>query len=198
MVPVDLSPDQATYSDIIERIEILEEDLVLLKRQAHRLGKKIIALRDEAALLDLSRPASDDILDVDMIATGVNKAFRDKTKAIMEIIEDISKEQQSDVSLSAVLEKAEKQGIESERTKEIVRRLKHDGIIMEPKHDTLRITFSEQDLSISRPSRQDQEVIINIIQELSKESQSSAPLDTVLDRAERNGLEKGKALDIII
>lgn len=132
-----------------------------------------------------------------MIATGVNKAIRDKTKAIMEIIEDISKEQQSDVSLSAVLEKAEKQGIESERTKEIVRRLKRDGIIMEPKHDTLRITFSEQDLSISRPSRQDQEVIINIIQELSKESQSSAPLDTVLDRAERNGLEKGKALDII-
>lgn len=123
---MDLSPDQATYSDIIERIEILEEDLVLLKRQAHRLGKKIIALRDEAALLDLSRPASDDILDVDMIATGVNKAIRDKTKAIMEIIEDISKEQQSDVSLSAVLEKAEKQGIESERTKEIVRRLKRD------------------------------------------------------------------------
>lgn len=140
---MDEDPSQAAYSDIIDRIEILEEDLALLKRQAHRLGKKIIALRDEAVLLHPSLPKSRHLLDANIITNGVQKRTRDKTKAIMDIIGNISKEQQGSAPLDTVLDKAEEQGIERTRAEEIVVRLKRDGSVIEPRHNILRLNLRE-------------------------------------------------------
>jgi replicative DNA helicase Mcm len=79
------------------------------------------------------------LLDVDIIATGVSKATRDKTKLMMDIIRDVSKEQQGSAPLDIVLDKAEEQGIDRSRAEEIVTRLKRDGSIMEPKHKMLKL-----------------------------------------------------------
>lgn len=79
------------------------------------------------------------LLDVDIIATGVSKTTRDKTKLMMDIIRDVSKEQQGSAPLDIVLDKAEEQGIDRDRAEEIVSRLKRDGSIMEPKHKMLKL-----------------------------------------------------------
>lgn len=79
------------------------------------------------------------LLDVDIIATGISKVTRDKTKLMMDIIRDVSKEQQGAAPLDIVLDRAEEQGIERGRAEEIVTRLKRDGSIMEPKHKMLRL-----------------------------------------------------------
>jgi len=152
---MDQNPTQAAYSDIIDRIEILEEDLAILKRNAHRLGKKIIALREDAALLNPIPPAPDDLLDADAIITKVNKMTHEQTKVIMDIITDVSKEHQDYAPLDIVLDKAEEQGIERTRAEEIVARLRRDGSIIEPKHKMLRPILNEPDLSIPLPSSQD-------------------------------------------
>ncbi len=93
----------------------------------------------EACLRKVGVDPDTGLLDVDIIATGVSKATRDKTKLMLDIIRDISKEQQGSAPLDIVLDRAEKQGIERGRAEEIVTRLKRDGSIMEPKHKMLRL-----------------------------------------------------------
>jgi len=58
---------------------------------------------------------------------------------MLDIIKDISKEQQGSAPLDMVLDRAEEQGIDRGRAEEIVARLKRDGSIMEPKHKMLRV-----------------------------------------------------------
>jgi replicative DNA helicase Mcm len=93
----------------------------------------------EACLRKVGVDPDTGLLDVDIIATGVSKATRDKTKLMLDIIKDISKEQQGSAPLDMVLDRAEEQGIERGRAEEIVARLKRDGSIMEPKHKMLRV-----------------------------------------------------------
>jgi replicative DNA helicase Mcm len=93
----------------------------------------------EACLRKVGVDPDTGLLDVDIIATGVSKATRDKTKLMLDIIKDISKEQQGSAPLDMVLDRAEEQGIERGRAEEIVGRLKRDGSIMEPKHKMLRV-----------------------------------------------------------
>lgn len=93
----------------------------------------------EACLRKVGVDPDTGLLDVDIIATGVSKATRDKTKLMLDIIKDISKEQQGSAPLDIVLDRAEGQGIERGRAEEIVTRLKRDGSIMEPKHKMLRL-----------------------------------------------------------
>ncbi|HWQ20916.1 MAG TPA: minichromosome maintenance protein MCM [Methanotrichaceae archaeon] len=78
-------------------------------------------------------------LDADIIATGVTKTTRDKTKVIMDIVKDLSKEQQGIARMDEVLDQAEAQGIDKSRAEEIIKRLKQDGSIMEPKHGLLKL-----------------------------------------------------------
>jgi replicative DNA helicase Mcm len=93
----------------------------------------------EACLRKVGVDPDTGLLDVDIIATGVSKTTRDKTKLMLDIIRDVSKEQQGSAPLEIVLDKAEEQGIERSRAEEIITRLKRDGSIMEPKHKMLRL-----------------------------------------------------------
>jgi replicative DNA helicase Mcm len=78
-------------------------------------------------------------LDADIIATGVSKTIRDKTKVVMDIIRDLSKENQGVSPMDDVIARAEAEGIDRSKAEEIVTRLKRDGSIMEPKHGLLRL-----------------------------------------------------------
>ena len=93
----------------------------------------------EACLRKVGVDPDTGLLDVDIIATGVSKTTRDKTKLMLDIIRDVSKEQQGSAPLEIVLDKAEEQGVERSRAEEIITRLKRDGSIMEPKHKMLRL-----------------------------------------------------------
>jgi len=77
-------------------------------------------------------------LDADIIATGQTKTTRDKTKLIMDIVRDLSKEQ-GIAPMDDVLVQAEAQGVDKSRAEEIIKRLKQDGSIMEPKHGLLKL-----------------------------------------------------------
>jgi replicative DNA helicase Mcm len=70
-------------------------------------------------------------LDADVIATGVSKTTRDKTKLIMDIIRDLGKEQGSAMR-DAIMDKAEELGLDRSRTEDILRKLKQMGDIYEP------------------------------------------------------------------
>lgn len=93
----------------------------------------------EACLRKVGADPDTGLLDVDIIATGVSKATRDKTKLMMDIIRDVSREQQGAAPLDIVLDKAEELGIDRGRAEEMITRLKRDGSIMEPKHKMLRL-----------------------------------------------------------
>lgn len=78
-------------------------------------------------------------LDADIIATGMAKSTRDRTKSMMDIIRDISKELQGPAPRDAVLDRAEQLGIDREKAEEIIDRLRRDGSLFEPRSGMLRL-----------------------------------------------------------
>lgn len=78
-------------------------------------------------------------LDADIIATGMAKSTRDRTKSMMDIIRDISKELQGPAPRDAVLDRAEQLGIDRSKADEIIDRLRRDGSLFEPRSGMLRL-----------------------------------------------------------
>jgi len=78
-------------------------------------------------------------MDVDIIATGVSKTTRDRTKSMKEIIREISKENQGSAPRDVVLDRAVELGIDRSRAEEIIDRMRRDGELIEPRPGTLRL-----------------------------------------------------------
>lgn len=78
-------------------------------------------------------------MDADIIATGMTKTTRDKTKSMMDIIRDISKECQGPAPKDAVLDRAEQLGIERDKAEGIINNLRQRGDIFEPRQGMLRM-----------------------------------------------------------
>jgi replicative DNA helicase Mcm len=72
-------------------------------------------------------------LDADIIATGISKTMRDKTRAIIDIIKDISKQYAGEAPEDQIFIEAERQGIARNKAQEIIERLRKDGQIFERK-----------------------------------------------------------------
>jgi replicative DNA helicase Mcm len=72
-------------------------------------------------------------MDADIIATGVSKTTRDKTKSMKEIIREVSRENQGSAPLDIVLDKAEELGIDRSRAEEIIARMRTSGDLFEPR-----------------------------------------------------------------
>jgi replicative DNA helicase Mcm len=68
-------------------------------------------------------------LDADIIATGISKATRDKTKLILEIIRDLSRDNPSGAPIGDVMDRAEKEGVDRSRAEDILARYRQDGTI---------------------------------------------------------------------
>ncbi|MCJ7444357.1 MAG: minichromosome maintenance protein MCM [Methanotrichaceae archaeon] len=78
-------------------------------------------------------------LDADIIATGITKSTRDKTKSILDIVRELSKDLHGAVPKDVVLDKSEEFGISRNKAEEIIDRLRRDGDIFEPRPGTLKL-----------------------------------------------------------
>jgi len=78
-------------------------------------------------------------LDADIIASGTTKSTRDRTKSVMDIIRDVSKEQQGPAPRDLVLDRAGELGIERAKAEEIIDRLRRDGDVFEPRPGVLKL-----------------------------------------------------------
>ncbi|MDM7935435.1 MAG: AAA family ATPase, partial [Methanothrix sp.] len=78
-------------------------------------------------------------LDADVIATGITKTVRDKTKTIIDIIKSALKDSPAGARIDDVLNEAEAQGIERGKAEDIILRLRRDGQIFEQKSGLIKL-----------------------------------------------------------
>ncbi|HNX40492.1 MAG TPA: AAA family ATPase, partial [Methanothrix sp.] len=93
----------------------------------------------EACLRKVGVDPETGFLDADIIASGTTKSTRDRTKSVMDIIRDISREQQGPAPKDAVLDRAEELGIERSKAEEIIDRMRRDGDLFEPRQGMLKL-----------------------------------------------------------
>lgn len=75
-------------------------------------------------------------IDIDKIETGITSSQRSKIRLVLEIIEDLEKEIGKNVPIEDVKAAAEEKGIEE--IDEILDRLKHEGLVFQPKPGFIR------------------------------------------------------------
>ena len=93
----------------------------------------------ESCLQKVSKDPETGFIDADIIATGLAKSVRDKTKSVLDIIREMSKEFHGAVPKDAVLAKAQEMGIGMNKAEEIIDRLRRDGDIFEPRPGSLKL-----------------------------------------------------------
>ena len=93
----------------------------------------------EACLRKVGVDPETGFLDADIIASGTTKSTRDRTKSVMDIIRDVSREQQGPAPREAVLDRAEELGIERSKAEEIIDRMRRDGDVFEPRPGMLKL-----------------------------------------------------------
>ncbi|OPY52997.1 MAG: Minichromosome maintenance protein MCM [Methanosaeta sp. PtaU1.Bin112] len=101
-------------------------------------AKRVVRIL-EACLRKVGVDPETGFLDADIIASGTTKSTRDRTKTVMDIIKDISHEQQGQAPIDAVLDRAEELGIERAKAEEIIGRMRRDGGVFEPRPGVLKL-----------------------------------------------------------
>ncbi|MDD4651554.1 MAG: LAGLIDADG family homing endonuclease [Methanothrix sp.] len=101
-------------------------------------AKRVVRIL-EACLRKVGVDPETGFLDADIIASGTTKSTRDRTKTVMDIIRDISREQQGQAPVDAVLDRAEELGIERAKAEEIIARMRRDGSVFEPRPGMLKV-----------------------------------------------------------
>ncbi len=79
-------------------------------------------------------------LDVDMISTGMAKSQRDRAKLIRDIIRELQQEHEGKAPKDEVLLHASEAGIDEDKAEDIIKRLKREGAIFEPRNGYLKST----------------------------------------------------------
>jgi len=77
-------------------------------------------------------------IDIDKIESGVTTSQRSKIRIIMEIIDSLQKELGKEISIEDLKAEAESQGIKEKDTEDILRRLKEEGTVFEPRPGFIR------------------------------------------------------------
>jgi len=101
-------------------------------------AKRVVKIL-EACLRKVGVDPETGFLDADIIASGTTKSTRDRTKSVMDIIRDVSREQQGPAPRDAVLDRAVELGIESAKAEEIIDRMRRDGDVFEPRPGMLKL-----------------------------------------------------------
>jgi replicative DNA helicase Mcm len=101
-------------------------------------AKRVVKIL-EACLRKVGVDPETGFLDADIIASGTTKSTRDRTKSVIDIIRDVSKEQQGPAPRDAVLDRAEELGIERAKAEEIIDRMRRDGDVFEPRPGMLKL-----------------------------------------------------------
>jgi replicative DNA helicase Mcm len=93
----------------------------------------------EACLRKVGVDPETGFLDADIIASGTTKSTRDRTKSVIDIIREVSKEQQGQAPRDVVLDRSEELGIDRVKAEEIIDRMRRDGDVFEPTHGMLKL-----------------------------------------------------------
>ncbi|MFZ2471227.1 MAG: AAA family ATPase [Methanothrix sp.] len=101
-------------------------------------AKRVVKIL-EACLRKVGVDPETGFLDADIIASGTTKSTRDRTKSVIDIIRDVSKEQQGPAPRDAVLDRAVELGIERAKAEEIIDRMRRDGDVFEPRPGMLKL-----------------------------------------------------------
>jgi DNA replicative helicase MCM subunit Mcm2 (Cdc46/Mcm family) len=193
----------------------MENDRVLLEA----ISKRLIAIQStcDKARTDINKilketaelssivqeaialiPSDNEILlNADIIASGTSKRTRDKARSVMDIISDVSKEQQGPASREVVLSRAEELGIERAKTEKIIDRLIRDGDAMVSSPGVLVLTDLKRDISFQRFSKEKTNNIMNLIGEISREHKGLAPINAIVKKAEEQKIDGAEAEQII-
>lgn len=79
-------------------------------------------------------------LDVDIISSGMAKSQRDKAKLIRNIIKQLQQDHEGNAPIREVITQAVETGIDEDKAEEMIKRLKREGSIFEPRTGFLRTT----------------------------------------------------------
>jgi replicative DNA helicase Mcm len=101
-------------------------------------AKRVVKIL-EACLRKVGVDPETGFLDADIIASGTTKSTRDRTKSVIDVIRDVSREQQGPAPRDAVLDRAVELGIERAKAEEIIDRMRRDGDVFEPRPGMLKL-----------------------------------------------------------
>ncbi|MCD4798439.1 MAG: AAA family ATPase, partial [Methanosarcinales archaeon] len=79
-------------------------------------------------------------LDVDIISTGMAKSQRDRVKLIRDIIRELQQEHEGKAPKDEVIQRASEAGIDEDKAEDLIKRLKKEGAIFEPRNGYLKST----------------------------------------------------------
>lgn len=79
-------------------------------------------------------------LDADIISTGMAKSQRDKAKLIRDIIREVQQGHEGKAPKQEVIQRAIEAGIEEDKAEDMIKRLKREGSIFEPRNGFLQTT----------------------------------------------------------
>jgi replicative DNA helicase Mcm len=94
----------------------------------------------EACLRQVGVDPETGLLDADVLAVGMSKSTRDKTRLMIDLIKDVSSLHQGPAPLEAVLDRAEAElGMDRNKAEETIQRLRRNGDIFEPRPGFLKL-----------------------------------------------------------
>jgi replicative DNA helicase Mcm len=95
----------------------------------------------EACLRQVGVDPETGLLDADVLAVGMSKSTRDKTRMMIDLVKEVGSLHQGPAPLEVVLDRAEAElGMDRNKAEEIIKRLKRDGAIFEPRNGFLNLT----------------------------------------------------------
>ncbi len=95
----------------------------------------------EACLRQVGVDPETGLLDADVLAVGMSKSTRDKTRKMIDLVKEVGSLHQGPAPLEVVLDRAEAElGMDRNKAEEIIKRLKRDGAIFEPRNGFLNLT----------------------------------------------------------
>ncbi|MBI5332142.1 MAG: hypothetical protein HZB65_01070 [Candidatus Aenigmarchaeota archaeon] len=85
------------------------------------------------SLMQLGSDEETGRIDIDKLESGISSRQRSKIRIIQDIIAELQKEGGKEVAISDIEAQAGEQGVETEKAREIIHRLKDEGMLFEPK-----------------------------------------------------------------
>ncbi|HII07708.1 MAG TPA: minichromosome maintenance protein MCM [Methanotrichaceae archaeon] len=94
----------------------------------------------EACLRQVGVDPETGLLDADVLAVGMSKSSRDKTRLMIDLIKEVSSLHQGPAPLEVVLDRAEAElGMDRHKAEEMIQRLRRNGDIFEPRPGFLKL-----------------------------------------------------------
>jgi DNA replicative helicase MCM subunit Mcm2 (Cdc46/Mcm family) len=195
---IEMSNDRVLLETISKRLIAIQSTCDKARTDINKVLKETADLasivHEAIALL----PSDNKIFEeTETITTDITKRIRDRVKSVIDIIRDVSSEQQGLAPRDAVLDRIVKLGIERSKAEEIIDRMRRDGDVFEPRPGMLKLPDSKNDMPIHKFSKEKLKNVIDLIREVSKEREGPAPRDAVLEKAEEREMER-REVELII